>query len=105
MDAIRDEIAQNSLTPMEVPHATTLAKFWQCRWFWSKDKEGNLVVYDYIGKIKANELVEAVREEELLRYCIYIQEYKQMLLDRLSREAGHLVFCYEIKVPPFPPCS
>lgn len=25
-----------------------------------------------------------------------VQEHKQLLLDRLSREAGRLVFCYEV---------
>jgi hypothetical protein len=97
LDDIRAEIARENWTPREVPHYKTLAKFWTIRMYWSKDREGNPVVYDCLGKVKAAELLAALNEADIIRFHLYVMEHKQMLLDRLSREAGHLIFCYEIK--------
>jgi len=66
--------------------------------YWSKDHEGNPVVYDKIGNLRASDLMEAMDEDALINFHIHVMEHKQLLLDRLSRERGCLVFCYEIKV-------
>lgn len=98
INKIRDKIVFNNWTPPDMPGADIVAKYWKIRMYWSKDLEGNPVVYDQIGRLDASGLTNAIDEDALINFHIHIMEHKQLLLDRLSREKGCLAFCYEIKV-------
>lgn len=99
IDAIRSAVITNNWTPEEIPNAKRIAKYWPQLLYWSRDREGNPVVYDRIGKLDAKGLIAEFGGDEsaLMTWHIHVMEHKQLLLDRLSREMNCLVFCYEIK--------
>ena len=99
VDKIRQEIVANNWTPAELPHSRTMTSIWNIRMYWSRDKEGNPIVNDCLGTLDPTAVLEAFENDTdaIVTWWIHVMEHKQLLLDRLSREAGHLVFCYEIK--------
>ena len=44
------------------------------------------------------ELLQEISIDDLVTFFIYALEMRMILLDRLSRQHGRLVFVYEIKV-------
>lgn len=52
----------------------------------------NAALWQYV------ELLQEISIDDLVTFFIYALEMRMILLDRLSRQHGRLVFVYEIKV-------
>lgn len=97
VDKVRNEIVDNNLTIEDLPNFHTFSHYWHVQMFRSQDKEGNPIIYDPLGALNVPDLLEKLTKEQVVTFFMYLMEYRMIMLDRMSRQAGHLVFVYEIK--------
>lgn len=97
VDKVRNDIVDNNLSIEAIPNYSAVSEFWHLQMFRSKDKEGNPIVYDPLGALKVDAMLKQTTKEDVVQFFMYLMEYRMLLLDRLSRQAGRLLFVYEIK--------
>lgn len=97
IDAIHDDIVAQKLEPTQLPGYQKFVRYLPIRFYLAQDFEGNPICRDMLGGYDIKGALADMGEPAIRKFWIYHQEYRMLLLDKLSREQNRMVLVYEIK--------
>jgi len=97
IDDIHDDIVSNNLGPTQLPGYQKFSRYMPIRYYLAQDLEGNPICRDMLGSYDIKACVADMGEKAIFKFWIYHNEYRMLLLDKLSQEQRRMVLVYEIK--------
>jgi len=97
VDAIRRQVLARSLSAEDMPHGAEIYPFYPIQLDCGQSKHGHLVSVDPVGQLRLREVMREVGPEKMFEFMIGVSELRQIIMDEVSVESGHLVQSVQVK--------